>query len=305
MHKKKIGFLRLGLLASSAIFFGCAPTETVVSSTEPVPAEVVTQSDEPVADAIESAERVVALTSLSADLTGNLDATKLVGIPGSRLLAQNPLFAEIPTVSEGRTEPDLEKIIELQPDLVIGAKGFHDKALERLSDLDIAVLSVDINSWENLRSFTTTLATALDADATPLMERYDACLAQPADDNPSALVLVSRQPILAPNKNSWAGDFLSQFNIQNLAADLQGESEFDGYVTLSAEKVIEADPDSLMVVDTGEDLLGQLKSESFWNQLSATKEGNVVSFDYFGMVNPGSIDSIEATCAQLKSLGAE
>ncbi|MEL7227644.1 MAG: ABC transporter substrate-binding protein, partial [Cyanobacteria bacterium J06576_12] len=156
-----------------------------------------------------------------------------------------------------------------------------------------------------LRSFTTTLATALDADATPLMERYDACLAQPSDDNPSALVLVSRQPILAPNKNSWAGDFLSQFNIQNLAADLQGESEFDGYVTLSAEKVIEADPDSLMVVDTGEDLLGQLKSESFWNQLSATKEGNVVSFDYFGMVNPGSIDSIEATCAQLKSLGAE
>lgn len=304
MQKRVSLRLPLVAVAGSLVMFACAPTASVENETSATaPAEDIEVSELPAEgeETIASAERVVALTSLSADLTATLDSEKLVGIPGGRLVAQDSRFADIPTVSEGRTEPDLEKIVELQPDLVIGAKGFHDKALERLSDLDIPVLTAEINSWDSLRGFTTTLATALEADAQPLLDRYDACLSDPPSDSPSALVLVSRQPILAPNKNSWAGDFLAQFNVQNLAADLQGESEFDGYVTLSAEKVIEADPDSIMVVETGEDLLSQLKSEPFWNQLKATKEENVISFDYFGLVNPGSLASIEATCEQLKS----
>lgn len=303
MTKRVSLFVRLAVVTSSLALFACAPT---ANTDDVVPTEAVEDAEVPVQEAasdeaIASAERVVALTSLSADLTATLDADKLVGIPGSRLVSQDSRFTNIPTISEGRTEPDLEKIIDLQPDLVIGAKGFHDKALQRLSDLDIPVLTADINSWEALRTFTTTLATALEVEADPLLARYDACLSEPPADSQSALVLVSRQPILAPNKNSWAGDFLSQLNVQNLAADLQGESEFDGYVTLSAEKVIEANPDSIMVVKTGEDLLSQLKSEPFWNQLKATQEENVLSFDYFGLVNPGSLASIEATCDQLKN----
>lgn len=248
-----------------------------------------------------SADRVIALTPLSADLIASLSPNRLIGIPGSPILSQDPRFVDIPTVSEGRTEPDLEKIIELTPDLVIGAKGFHDKVLQRLESLGIGVMSLDVNSWENLRSATEAIATSVEANAQPLIDRYDACLAQPPTDNPSALVLVSRQPILAPNKNSWAGDFLNQFDIQNLAAELQGQSAFDGYITLSAEKVIEADPDIIMVVDTGEDLLAQLQAEPFWSQLSATQEDRIITFDYFGLVNPGSIASIEKVCQQLKS----
>lgn len=300
MTKRVSLFFRLAVVVGSFSIFACAPIDNTTASPPEIieDAELSVEND---TEAIAAADRVVALTSLSADLTATLSADKLVGIPGGRLVAQDSRFADIPTVSEGRTEPDLEKIIELQPDLVIGAKGFHDKALQRLSELDIQVLTAEINSWDNLRSFTTTLATALEADASPLMDRYDACLSNPPDNSPSVLALVSRQPILAPNKNSWAGDFLAQFNVQNLSADIQGESEFDGYVTLSAEKVIEADPDSIMVVETGEDLLSTLESEPFWNQLKATKEGSVLSFDYFGLVNPGSLASIEATCEQLKN----
>lgn len=300
MTKRVSLFFRLAVVVGSFSIFACAPIDNTTASPPEIieDAELSVEND---TEAIAAADRVVALTSLSADLTATLSADKLVGIPGGRLVAQDSRFADIPTVSEGRTEPDLEKIIELQPDLVIGAKGFHDKALQRLSELDIQVLTAEINSWDNLRSFTTTLATALEADASPLMDRYDACLSNPPDNSPSVLALVSRQPILAPNKNSWAGDFLAQFNVQNLSADIQGESEFDGYVTLSAEKVIEADPDRIMVVETGEDLLSTLESEPFWNQLKATKAGSVLSFDYFGLVNPGSLASIEATCEQLKN----
>lgn len=297
----RMKYRRLWMITTALAFASCQSVDTLQDNqTKPQaqsqPAEVSDEATSPI-----TANRVVALTSLSADLIDSLSAEKLVGIPGSPILSQSPRLADIPTVSEGRTEPDLEKIISLDPDLVVGAKGFHDKALQRLEALGIDVMTADVDSWESLRTFTKAIAASLEADAQPLLDRYDACLAQPPAESPSALVLVSRQPILAPNKNSWAGDFLDQFNIQNLAAELQGESAFDGYITLSAEKVIEADPDMILVVDTGEDLLEQLKTEPFWSQLKATQSGRVLTFDYFGLVNPGSITSVEEVCQQLKS----
>jgi iron complex transport system substrate-binding protein len=250
----------------------------------------------------ESEIRIVALTSLTADLVQTLEGEALVGIPGNELLRGDDRFADLPTVSEGRTEPDLEQIVALEPTLVIGAAGFHDRTLQRLEELGTQTLTTEVNSFADLRDLTTSLATTLEADPQPLLERYDACLAQAPTDSPATLVLVSRQPLLSPNKTSWAGDFLAQFKVQNVAADLQGESPFDGYITLPEEKVLAANPEVLLVVDAGENLLEQLKGESFWGQLQATQQGQVHSFDYFGLVNPGSIASIERTCEQLSTL---
>ncbi|NJL46741.1 MAG: ABC transporter substrate-binding protein [Leptolyngbyaceae cyanobacterium SM2_5_2] len=264
----------------------------------PSSSDASNQPDEPPA----SVERIVALTSLSADLVHTLDDQALVGIPGNVLLREEARFNTLPTVSEERTEPDLEKIVALEPDLVIGAAGFHDRTLQRLEELGTPTLTTEIHSWDDLRALTEQLAATVGADPQPLLERYKACLAKAPKDSPSTLVLVSRQPLLAPNKSSWAGDFLTQFNIKNVAADLQGESPFDGYITLPEEKVLTANPDVLLVVDAGENLLGHLKEEPFWSKLKATQQNQVHSFNYFGLVNPGSVTSIEQTCTQLGEL---
>jgi iron complex transport system substrate-binding protein len=249
-----------------------------------------------------TSNRIVALTSLTADLLQTLDDDALVGIPGNALLRGDTRFKDLPTVSEGRTEPDLEQIVALEPTLVIGAAGFHDRTLQRLEELGTPTLTTEVNSWDDLRTLTQTLATTVAADPQPLLERYEACLAQAPEDSPTTLVLVSRQPLLTPNQNSWAGDFLHQFNVDNVAADLQGESPFAGYITLPEEKVLTANPEVLLVVDAGENLLDQLKGEPFWSQLKATEQNQVHSFDYFGLVNPGSLASIEQTCTQLSTL---
>lgn len=247
-------------------------------------------------------QTIVALTSIGADIVHNLAADTLVGIPGSPLLINDSRFAGLTVVSSGRTEPDLEKIVALKPDLVIGAAGFHDKTLERLTDLEINVLSADIKSWKSLKNFTQILATQLNVDPTPLVERYDACLARATDSGPTAIVLASREPLLSPNKESWAGDFLQKFNVQNLTADLQGQSEFQGYITLSPEKVLEMNPEQLYFIDSGdglEDEISQLKTDPFWSQLSAVQSDRVHAFDYHGLINPGSIASIEQVCNNL------
>jgi len=118
----------LAILLSLSLFACTQPQvspllETPLSSPEEIPTE--------------SLERVVALTSLSADILQRLDASKLVGIPGSSLLEKDPRFADITPVSQGQTAPSLEKIIALKPDLVIGATGFHDQIAARLTELNI------------------------------------------------------------------------------------------------------------------------------------------------------------------------
>ncbi|GAB1542358.1 ABC transporter substrate-binding protein [Scytonema sp. NUACC21] len=249
---------------------------------------------------IESAQRVVTLTSLSTDIISKLDSKKLVGIAGSNLFKNDPRFQDIPRVSEGQAPPNLEKILALKPDLVIGAEGFSNQTTNKLKELGIQTLLTKIDSWEGLQELTKTLATIVDADPTPLLNRYQTFLSDKPSQNPSTLVLVSRQPILAPNRKSWAGNLLEKFQAKNVAADLQGKILIPGYITLSAEKVLEANPEVLIVVSPQPGLLQSFKSEPFWNQLKATKNNRVYEFDYYGLVNPGSIDAIEKACQQLK-----
>ncbi|BDA69936.1 periplasmic binding protein [Calothrix sp. PCC 7716] len=256
----------------------------------------------------QTAQRVVALTPLSADIIYRLDQNKLVGIAGSSVLNKDSRFQDITSVAQGRTQPNLEKIVALKPDLVIGASGFSDSTLKRLQELKISTLATKIDSWKALSELTTSLAVRIGASPKPLLDKYQQLLGQNTNTNKntSALVLVSRQPILTPNKNSWAGDMLNQFQIKNIAADLQGKSPFGGYVTLSPEKILEANPESIILVNTPgsseQEMIDGFKKETFWQKLQATKNNRVYVFDYLGLVNPGSIDAIEKAAGKLQKI---
>lgn len=249
-----------------------------------------------------SPQRIIALTSLSADIVRNLDRSKLVGISGSSILNNNPNFNQIPKVSEGRVQPDLEKILSLKPDLVIGAKGFHEQTATTLSQLGIATELIDVDSWEMLEKVTKDLAIKLGSNPERLLNQYRALAVKKPPISPRVLVLVSRQPMLSPNKESWAGAMLDRFHLKNVVADLQGKAPFEGYITLSAEKLLQLNPDVLIVVETGEGILQQFQAQSFWRNLQAVQKGKVYQFDYYGLVNPGSIDAIVKASEKLKEI---
>jgi len=254
----------------------------------------------------QTAKKVVALSSLAADIISQLDQTKLVGIAGSKLFKDNPQFQKLPRVSEGQNPPNLEKIVALKPDLVISAEGFSNQITDKLKQLGIPIYLTQVKDWESLQELTKTLAFSIDADPQALLNRYKTFLPEKQNPTLSTLVLVSRQPILAPNKDSWAGDLLGKFPTTNLAASLQGSSPIGGYVTLSAEKVLQANPDVIIVVNSPQQtdaaLLDSFKKEAFWKELKATKNNRIYVFDYYGLVNPGSIDAIEKACKQLKQV---
>ncbi|PPS43172.1 ABC transporter substrate-binding protein [Chroococcidiopsis sp. TS-821] len=291
MHNRVLSIL-LGLVL--ILMAACNSTPTTSNQT--------TASFETINQQSASATRVVALSSLSADIIAQLDATKLVGIPGSRLLQNDERFKNMTRVSEGRVPPNLEKIVALKPDLVVGAAGFAEQTTQKLKDLGIPVFLTKVDSWKSLNETTKTLAQLINADPQPLLNRYQTFLADKPNQNLSALVLVSRQPILTPNQSSWAGDLLNQFQVKNIAAQLQGKSPFGGYITLSPEKILQTDPDVLLVVDTEPGVVDFFKSQSFWKKLKATQNNRVYTFDYYGLVNPGSVEAIEKTCNQLRQV---
>ena len=253
-----------------------------------------------------SAQRVVALTSLTTDIVSSLDESKLVGRPDNKLFNGNQKLNKIPIVSQGQTQPNLEKIVALKPDLVVGAVGIHDQTVQKLKQLGINTVLVQVNNWSKLEEVTRLLATSINADPAPLLRKYQKILNYNGSPSPSTLVLVSAQPILSPNKNSWAGDMLSQFKMKNLAAQLQGESPMPGYISLSPEKVLQADPEVIILIDMGNnELMQQFKNQSFWSNLRAVKNNQVYTLDYFGLVNPGSIDAIEQASTKLKQIISE
>ena len=246
--------------------------------------------------------RVVALTSLTADLINEISKDSLVGIPGSSILKKNKEFDSIPIVSSGRMPPDLEKILSLKPDLVIGAKGFHDRSLSKLNSLGISTLSTSISSLDDLDNLNKKLASKLNARTKSLEDILGSCYSKKKNKSKNLVVLVSTKPILSPNKDSWAGNLISFFKLNNLVSEITNKTEFEGYVNLSPEWLIKSQPENILVIKTPGSDMSQYESINIWNKLEAVKNNKIYSFDYYGLINAGGIKSINIACQKLSSI---
>jgi len=248
--------------------------------------------------------RVVALTSLSADLVNYISNESLLGIPGSSLLKNNNDFLNKTIISSGRMPPDLEKIISLKPDLVIGAKGFHDRTLSKLNSLGINTLSTSISSLEDLDILYKQIALKLNTKTNALEDILANCYSKNnnKNKNKNLVVLVSSKPILSPNQDSWAGNLVSSFKLNNLASGITNKTEFKGYVNLSPEWLIKSQPENILVIKTPGSDLSQYSSMSIWNKLEAVKNNKIYTFDYYGLINAGGINAINKACQKLSSI---
>ena len=252
---------------------------------------------------VDNYSKVIALTSLTADIVNKLSPESLVAIPSSSLFKNKKEFSNKIVVTQGRKPPNLEKIISLQPDLVLGAKGFHDKALSQIDSLGIDTISTEIKNFSDLELLIERISTYLIVDNPSLYAYAPSCNKSNRDiSSDSTIVLVSSSPLLSPNKNSWAGSLLENFNVNNLIGDFQSKSGFQGYVTLSPETLLEKNPDNIILIDTGNDMKELFLNKSYSSNLKAVKNDNVYSFNYYGLINPGSMESINNACDKLKSL---
>ena len=252
-------------------------------------------------------KRIVALTSLSADIVSSISNESLVGIPESSLFKNKDDFKNKVIVSSGRNPPNLEKIIKLKPELVIGSKGFHDKTLKSLNKLGIKTISARIANFNDLDQLSSDiqilLAKKVKLDLSSLMPNcYKQDNNRKINKNKKVLVLVSSKPILSPNSKSWAGNMINRFGYINLTSELDSKSQFKGYVNLSSEWVVSSKPSNLIIINTPGSSYSQYTQMSIWNNLPAVINNKVFSFDYYGLINAGSLNSINKACEKLSSI---
>ena len=248
-------------------------------------------------------KRIVTLTSLTADIVSKLNNSYLIGIPRSRLTQKNKALINKAIVSQGRTPPQLEKIISLKPDLVIGSNSFHKKQLEKLSSVGITSQGVEVRNWLELDNLIDKISSLTGGEASSVKNYLNNCnLKNNKENNNKVLILASAKPLLAPNSKSWAGDLLNRFDVDNATKMLESKSQFKGYVNLSPEWLISNQPEKIIIVKTGPSSIQSFIDLPYWSKLNAVKANNVIYMDYYGLVNPGSIDSINKTCLTLSKI---
>ena len=251
---------------------------------------------------VEKARRVVALSSLSADLVVSINPDALIGVPGTSLTNKDPRFSGLKRVSSGRSQPSFELILALNPDLVIGAEGFHSRVLNALNELGVNTLAVKVNRWDRLEKVSRMLedriinAQSLDSRLSNLCPTRKSLKSTVS----SVLILAGVSPKLSPGQRSWSGSLLDRLGLKNVTKGLPGSSDFSGYITMSNERLLAVKPNKVLVVNPPGDSEQTLRSLiPFFPGLKAS---DFKAMEYYGLINPGSLSSIQKACAALSSL---
>lgn len=250
-------------------------------------------------------QRIVALTSLGADLVVSLDPKVLVGVPGTKLTNSDQRFKGIKRISSGRSQPNIESIVSLKPDLVIGATGFHSKTLSSLKRLGIKTLDTRIDRWDKLEKFVEKLSSIIPNDDKLINKLNNICPQAPESKNvqknsANVLILVGISPKLSPAKQSWSGSLLKRLGLNNATDNLSGNSQFSGYITMSNERLLTINPDVVLAVNPSGGTDGQYSALSKY--IPNVSKKNFYDIGYYGLINPGTLGSIAKACSILGQL---
>lgn len=199
--------------------------------------------------------------------------------------------------------PSLEKILALQPDMVIMTSAYKSQKemASTLEQNNIQVISLK-NDFKNDYFETVKLFTAIigkedlyEKNAVEVKKGIDDIIAKaPTDKNYKILILfASAKSLTVRDSNTMVGEMLKDLNTVNIS---DSEDKSVDTKTFSMEKIIQEDPDFIFVQTMGSDkekIMERLKQDAednpAWVSLKAVKEGRyiVLSKDLY-MYKPNS-----------------
>lgn len=198
---------------------------------------------------------------------------------------------------------NLEKLALLKPDVVIATAGLGQKDAEAIEALGTRLLLTSGYSVDEVKQSILLVGQVMrkDEKAAELVKEVDAKLAQIQADMsgktaPKGLVIFgSPTSLQIALPTSLSGDLLAKAGGVNVAADYPGLEKSGGrYAQLSAERIIQSDPDAIYLVAHGDPQQVQAAFEKemsdnpAWSNLRAVKENRllVLPSDLFS-ANPG------------------
>jgi iron complex transport system substrate-binding protein len=301
--KQRTFLLSIAVLVAALVAFACgsdsddppAPTPTVLS------AVVIEQSDGEQLTLEQPPERIVSLGTSATEILCAIGA-------GDQLVAVDS-YANCPLGSSELPEldsfsPNLEAIAGFEPDLVYMSDD-RDGALEALRNIGITVLYLELpTSLDGVldRIVIFGRVTGQEDEAEVLVqamrERMQAVIEAVEDVEEGPRVFHELDPTyFTVSPDSFVGDFYNLLKAQNIAAGAQGE-----YPQLSAEVIIERDPEVIVLADEAAGVTeDSIASRPGWDTLTAVQTGRVclVDPDIVSRPGPRIVEALEALGACL------
>ncbi|MDO4460502.1 MAG: ABC transporter substrate-binding protein [Clostridia bacterium] len=295
MIKKLVSVFLVAVLA--LCFTACSANEKEVSgetSSSASVSETIKLTDDAGREVeVKSANRVACMIGSFADmwcLAGGKDSIVATADDTWRNFDLN-LDESVMNLGEIK-EPNLEILLESEPDLVIASTNTTSNVEmeETLTNAGITVVYYDVQSFDDylrvLDSMTdiTGDKAAFETNGTKIKEKVDAAKALSDGSKPTVCCLrVTSSSVKAKGSDdSVLSAITSDLDCVNIA------DEYDSLLeNLSLETIMEADPEYIFVVyhgpsnaDSEKMLNDTLLSNPAWNTLSAVKNGNYHVLDY-------------------------
>ena len=224
-------------------------------------------------------ERIIAVSPTITESIFALDAKEL--LVGRTDYCDYPAeVSEIESIGSLK-EPNIEKIVELKPDVVVASAHFSEEVYDKLNELDIKVIVLNPNdSFEGVYSTLTTLGQIVDnnAKADEVVSEMKATVEE-VEKKVSGLLTPSVYYVVGFGEfgdfTAGGGTFISEMikraNGNNIADDVEGWS-------YSLEKVVEHDPEIVIVSKYFDTKSGFVTANGYMD-LTAVKEDNVFEID--------------------------
>lgn len=179
------------------------------------------------------------------------------------------------------TDPNIEKIIELKPDVVIASTHFKDDVAKKLQDLGIKIIVLyDANEFEGAYNSISTLGEILNAQDkakdivnTIKKDVESVKAAVEGKEAPTVYYVVGfgKAGDYTATGDTFIGQMIEMAGGNNIAKDATGWK-------YSLENIIENDPEYI-IVSKNYDVKAQFISTDGYKELSAVKNNKVIEMD--------------------------
>jgi len=282
------------------LFFACICTVIILSfsgcASQPKEQPVV-QPNIDYLHITDDAGRTVVLTKkpqrIAVLSTSLLDALygvggEAIGRPSSRAFA---IFPSSQMAGEVGFEHDInmEQLLSLQPDLVIGLYGIHDELIPILENSKIPVIIIKMKTYNDILAQVKLLG---DIVGTPvkaqslidkIQMKINAVVAKlPAQSKKVVILHVDSQEVTVELDNSITGNIAKILRLKNIAGGSKSLDNDPDMVPYSLEELVKGDADTILIVTRGNRadietrISTDITSDPDWARLRAVQNGRVL-----------------------------
>lgn len=244
------------------------------------------------------------IVSLTPSVTENLFALgvgdRVVGVTS---WCTYPLEAQTRTIVGSSSNLNLEVLLSLEPDLVIGDSGLVAAHLQTLQELGVPVLIVNPTTLKETKDTLILMGQAVGAEvqgwslATEMESRLQE-LVESIERTEKVRVFVEiwNEPLMSAGPGSFMDELINLAGGENVAGDTDSP-----WPVISEEIVIDRDPQVVILTSYNlEEALGR----SAWQDITAYKNGDVLEIDpdIYSRTTTRLLDALEEMIGILDSV---